>query len=442
MRLTQVTTKNFPPFADGSIPFPAAPRATGLAEVQLFTGENGTGKTRLLAALIAALGNDEHLLQRVRQDSKAEIEVDADSHWWTQRHPGEPLRWAFRDGFTDPRHPDFAERLGWLLAFSGTGVVFQSEVPRSTASANPAILEDSMPATRGFRPATLLDRLSLGSAPASGILLRLHDLRVRVALEREASEQPRGRLASALARLENCVTEITGRKFEFTVRPGREIRLMARWGGFEMHFSELPDGLRSLLNWLASWTVMMIEHYEESPDPLSEGAILVLDEPENHLHPAWQRRILRAVQRLFSGTQMFVVTHSPFVVSSLNHGWIHRFRHGEDGKVTVLDPVPASAGDSYMTAVREILGLEEWFDPDTEAELAEFGSLLERASAGDAQAADSLETKAAALSGRSREVTNLVGSLLAQLEGSRAKRPLAAAGSQSTRRSKSRNRRG
>lgn len=431
MRLTQISVRNFSPLEDGTIRFPAERRAAGLAEVHLLTGENGTGKTRILAALIAALGNEEHLHQRVREDSKAEIEVDAQSTWWTQHNPEAPLRWAFRDGFTDPRFPDFAQRLRWLLAFSGSGVVLKADRVSSggAGGAQADVLEDSPPISRSYRPATLMDRLSLGGNPSPGILGRLHHLRVRVALERESNPKAHGPLASALAKLESCVTEITGRPFEFTVRSGREIRLMARWGGIEMHLSELPDGLRSLLNWLAAWTVLMIEHHENSPDPLSEGAILVLDEPENHLHPAWQRRVLRSVQRLFRGTQMFVVTHSPFVVSSLNHGWIHRFQFQESGRVRALEPMPASAGDSYMTAVRDVLGLQEWFDPDTESELAEFGDLLTRVAAGDPGAGTLLEAKAAALTGRSQEVTNLVGSLLSQLRGSGAlpRRPRASA---------------
>jgi energy-coupling factor transporter ATP-binding protein EcfA2 len=435
MRLTQISVRNFSPLEDGTIRFPAEGCAAGLAEVHLLTGENGTGKTRILAALIAALGNEEHLHQRVREDSKAEIEVDAQSAWWTQHNPETPLRWVFRDGFTDPRFPDFAQRLRWLLAFSGSGVVLKADRASSGSAggAQADVLEDSPPISRSYRPATLMDRLSLGGNPSPGILGRLHHLRVRVALERESNPKAHGPLASALAKLEACVTEVTGRPFEFTVRSGREIRLMARWGGVEMHLSELPDGLRSLLNWLAAWTVLMIEHHENSPDPLSEGAILVLDEPENHLHPAWQRRVLRSVQRLFRGTQMFVVTHSPFVVSSLNHGWIHRFQFQESGSVRALEPLPASSGDSYMTAVREVLGLQEWFDPDTESELAEFGDLLKQVEAGDPEAGRLLEAKAVLLISLSQEVRNLVSSLLAQPQGSGVlpKRPQANAKSRS-----------
>lgn len=49
---------------------------------------------------------------------------------------------------------------------------------------------------------------------------------------------------------------------------------------------------------------------------LDREITLFLDEIEVHLHPAWQRRILPVVQSLFSKAQVFVSTHSPFVIAS------------------------------------------------------------------------------------------------------------------------------
>jgi len=58
MRIECAAFIAFPPFADGRISFPEAKESdSGLAEVQLITGENGSGKTRLLSALAAACGN-------------------------------------------------------------------------------------------------------------------------------------------------------------------------------------------------------------------------------------------------------------------------------------------------------------------------------------------------------------------------------------------------
>lgn len=397
MRLTKITMKSFAPFADGEMEFPPVEGAEGLAEVHLFTGENGTGKTRVLAALMGALGNLNPLQDRVRQDSGAEIEVDSDLD----------CLWRFKDGAEDPRTPSLPiqDPFDLIHAMGGSGI---------------ALLEEKESGA-GFelKPARAHECLTLsGAVGGAGIIHRLMKLRMGVALERDAAPNASevGRLTACLGKLERAVRDITEREFSLHVEQGRELRLVAQWDGQRLYFRELPDGLRSLLNWLAGWVVLQAEHYDEAEMPLNQSVTLILDEPENHLHPAWQRRVLPAVQRLFPNAQMFVVTHSPFVVSSLNQGWIHKFTRNAEGVVEIEPATKASRGDSYMTAVQEILDLAEWFDPETEQEIAEFEVALDKAYTNNGSSVDEMRQKAENLSERSQEVMNLVRGLVAQFD--------------------------
>ena len=270
-------------------------------------------------------------------------------------------------------------------------------------------------------PARASEALALdGPVGGAGIHQRLLNLRTDVAVEKDSPGSTQ-RLTTCLHELEKTITAITGK--EFALQVGRRRELMVQWGrGEPLYFSELPDGLRSLLNWLAGWVVLQAEHFDSSPEPLKMPVVLILDEPENHMHPAWQRRVLPEVQRLFPNAQMFVVTHSPFVACSLNCGWVHKFTRGEDDLVRMAPPKPASRGDSYMTAVQEILDLMEWFDPETERELVAFDALLDKAYQQNGSSEEAMRSKAAELSDRSQEVTNLVGGLLAQFERTKAAR--------------------
>src|SRR5688572_21039276 len=61
-----VASDQFPPFGQFHIAFPEVEnKPDDAAEVHLFTGVNGSGKTRLLALLAAALGNPQALLERL-----------------------------------------------------------------------------------------------------------------------------------------------------------------------------------------------------------------------------------------------------------------------------------------------------------------------------------------------------------------------------------------
>jgi predicted ATPase len=55
--------------------------------------------------------------------------------------------------------------------------------------------------------------------------------------------------------------------------------------------------------------------------------VVTLDEPENHLHPSMQRTFLSNLLKAFPGGQFVVVTHSPFVVSSVKDSSVYVLRY-------------------------------------------------------------------------------------------------------------------
>jgi len=49
------------------------------------------------------------------------------------------------------------------------------------------------------------------------------------------------------------------------------------------------------------------------------GDVVAIEEPENHLHPELQKRLLKGLERLFDGKkQIIIATHSPFIIDQVN----------------------------------------------------------------------------------------------------------------------------
>lgn len=76
------------------------------------------------------------------------------------------------------------------------------------------------------------------------------------------------------------------------------------------------SGLMSLMS--ITWEVTLFAR-------TSSAFVVLIDEPENHLHPSMQREFLPALVRAFPEAQFIVATHSPFVVSSVRDSRIYAF---------------------------------------------------------------------------------------------------------------------
>ncbi len=85
---------------------------------------------------------------------------------------------------------------------------------------------------------------------------------------------------------------------------------------------------------------------------------IVMDEPENHLHPSMQRTLLPSLALAFPNAKFIVATHSPFVVSSFRDANVYALYHGNTGGVETQRLTDKDLSGSANSVLREILGLE------------------------------------------------------------------------------------
>lgn len=78
---------------------------------------------------------------------------------------------------------------------------------------------------------------------------------------------------------------------------------------------QLSQGERSLLALVADIAYRLAIMNPTASDPLQGEGIVLIDEIDLHLHPRWQRTIIRNLQRTFPNCQFILTTHSPLVVS-------------------------------------------------------------------------------------------------------------------------------
>ena len=77
-------------------------------------------------------------------------------------------------------------------------------------------------------------------------------------------------------------------------------------------YGALADGHRSTLNWvldLVSWAFL-----SGRKEP---SGIVLIDEIENHLHPTWQRHVMRLLSEQFPRVQFIATSHSPLPAAGI-----------------------------------------------------------------------------------------------------------------------------
>jgi predicted ATPase len=86
--------------------------------------------------------------------------------------------------------------------------------------------------------------------------------------------------------------------------------------------------------------------------------VVVIDEPENHLHPELQRELLPGLLRAFPEGQFIVATHNPFIVGSVPDSNVYVLRYTDENRVRseLLDTVNKAGSSNEI--LRDVLGLE------------------------------------------------------------------------------------
>jgi predicted ATP-binding protein involved in virulence len=139
---------------------------------------------------------------------------------------------------------------------------------------------------------------------------------------------------------------------------------------------QLGYGYQTLIGWTVDLASRMVERYPDSPDPLAEPAVVLVDEIDLHLHPVWQRKLMSFLTERFPNTQFIVTAHSPLVAQAAADANLAVLRREGDHVVidNDVDNIRNWRIDQILTS--ELFGLETARPPQIEGLLAERKQLL------------------------------------------------------------------
>jgi len=362
-----------------------------LGRTVLLAGPNGAGKTRLLRVLQAvgepidfaltslSLGNHDPE-ERLRHYLRREEE---------ERLSGKDSRHA-RDMVG---HLSVRTALRWTPDESVAPAIISLSLPRTTR------MEDASQKTEEQRVKAVESCATPGLASAYA---SQHAYLSAAASHLLAADTPRG---GADEKLSNFVAAARSLGAIIRVLLGTELKWTMGSGGqvvpelFDREFShdELSEGQKILL----AWAITLHRQRDQLRD-----AVLLLDEPENHLHP---EACIAAIKQLSTAVlgehgQIWLATHSIPLIASLGVDSLYAMRNGMveyagnrvcevvdslAGGVENREQLRAFLGDSerigYMYFIAQCLaapGVAQASADETDPQEMSFAAVVEQASAG------------------------------------------------------------
>ena len=362
MKLQRVKIENYR--AVEKLGLPLDPRLT------VFHGENAHGKTSVLSAIACGLGAVPTLLPDVsgisllKKDQRvgggrARVSLTTTNEITWERTSGHARKRNINDD--RPRYP-LRDLKHWLeksaLAGWGTPVdlpimVFydteravhhlakQRGRPKS-ATSRYAALAGALSARTNFRELFEWFYMKENEELREQRERRNHDFRLKeLSVVREA-----------ISSMIEGVTEP-----HVKLRPMRFVVSERLDGGAieKRTLDQLSGGYQAVLALAADLAWRMAQGNPHRSNPLESEAVVLIDEIELHLHPAWQQRILPDLLRTFPNAQFIVSTHSPQVLTTVKPEQVIEL-YREDGNIvagnTAAPTYGAEAGDVLAAVMR------------------------------------------------------------------------------------------
>ena len=365
MKLTSVKIENYR--AIEKLELPLDPSLT------VFHGANGCGKTSVLSAIAVGVGDmmgallDESTIDFCEEDWREGAEPprvsvtrsDRDGEFTEERRGAEQTDEELEKQrqFLLDRRKELAEALRTnqkempIVAFYDTD---------RTASGMPEVSNDPKDIRKFSRLAALEGALSARTdfEALFAWFYAKEDEELRAQKARRDFDYQLGDLSAVRRAISAMLPEVSDPRFE--LNPIRfVVSLKPKQGlSVELSLDQLSGGYRIVLALAADLARRMAQGNPHLDDPLESEAVVLIDEIELHLHPAWQQRVLGDLRRTFPNAQFIVSTHSPQVLTTAEPQHIVEL-HRDGDHIVAGAPAGATYGAEAGDVLSVVMGVNE-----------------------------------------------------------------------------------
>ncbi len=353
-----------------------------IAQWTVILGDNGAGKTTVLRSLVAMLPEPKFAISGLA--GRVMLSFNRWFATWDVRRflrePNAEINLGviegvgFSGGFIDEK------QLQIQVFQSGDGIGFSTK-DYKVSDFSPVFCfaygASRKMAKRSISDA-IVDDVSRTLFDEEALLQNSEEYLLRLAFE-DSSKNGKGK--NEVKRVKDLLLKVlpSGVKdirVEETARLQWQVQVQTPYGWVPM--SELSLGYKTTIAWLIDFATKMIYFHEKSENPFAEPAILIIDEIDLHMHPAWQREIIEELTNLFPKTQFIVTAHSPLIAQAALDANIVVLKRVGDEVIVHNDPEIVRSWRIDQVLTSDLFGLKEARPKAIEEKMKRRRSLLKK----------------------------------------------------------------
>ena len=295
MKIVNLQLKNIKCFKEVELSFQSE---EGPKNWSLIVGDNGQGKTTILQSLAAGLCNEEGASALL-----------AELHGGILRH--EEKEGYIKISLQDPNNPADGHDIETKIELKGRDEKITQKTSNGRKDYELEPFAVAYGSGRGITGTESYDEYALVDS-----LYSLFNYRYPLQNVELGARRIQGHAPKEWEELQDILKDILmlSPEDKITLEPSG-LYVKSKWG--KVSFNALSDGYRSLTTVILDFLSQnMLKTEKFALNDLS--GIFIIDEIEMHLHPRWQRNIIKSLANKFPNVQFICSTHTPICALGLN----------------------------------------------------------------------------------------------------------------------------
>lgn len=180
--------------------------------------------------------------------------------------------------------------------------------------------------------------------------------------------------------------------------------------------NQLSDGLRNAVAMVADIAFRCVKlnpHLRDKAALQTQGIVLI-DEVDMFLHPAWQQQIIQSLRSAFPKIQFIVTTHSPQVISTVKRESVRLLEQDDKGNGLASIPQGSTYGEPSNDVLHSVMGVDPQPPVKEKADLQKLTVLIDQGKYDDLETQQLMATLQAALGEHHPQLQRLQRSIARQ----------------------------